>query len=84
MHIVLEQKRVGPVPASGVHAELLAELETTATWLIKLIERERCGIYDGLGQNFWVNSDSVLNTARRTFELAEQRASFLRDARPRG
>jgi hypothetical protein len=77
------EKKAGPVLATGVHAELLADLENTATWLIKLIERERSGTYDGFGQNFWTVSDSVLNAAHKIAELADQRASFLRDAGPR-
>jgi hypothetical protein len=75
-----EEKQTGPVPASGVHAELLAELNATASALIKLIELERSGVYDGFGQGFWTGSDSVLNAARRLVALAERRAGELRDA----
>ncbi len=84
MLIMIQKKTVGPVPATGVHAELLADMEATATGLIALIGRERSGIYDGLGGDFWVSSDSVLNAARRLVQLAEQRAGELRDAGPRG
>ncbi len=84
MLIMIQKKTVGPVPATGVHAELLADMEATATGLIALIGRERSGIYDGLGGGFWVSSDSVLNAARRLVQLAEQRAGELRDAGPRG
>jgi hypothetical protein len=73
-----EEKQTGPVPASGVHAELLAELNATASALIKLIELER-----SFEQGFWTGSDSVLNAARQLVRLAEQRAGELRDAGPR-
>lgn len=76
-------RKTGPVPASGVHAELLAELEHGANALLKLVALERSGVYDGLGHNFWVGSDSVLNMAQRLVALAEQRAAELRDAAPR-
>ena len=78
-----DQKKTGPVPASGRHAELLAELSQTANALIKIIELERTGVYDGFGQNFWTGFDSVLNTAQRLVVLAERRAAELRDAAPR-
>ncbi len=84
MLIMLQRKKTGPIPASGIHAELLADMEATATGLIALIGRERSGVYDGLGGGFWVGSDSVLNAARRLVALAEQRAGELRDAGPRG
>ncbi len=77
------EKKTGPVPASGIHAELLGEMQLTATALIKLLELERTGVYDGFGHNFWTGSDSVLNTARRLVALAEQRVAELRDAGPR-
>ena len=47
-----EENQAGPVPASGTHAEVLAELDTSARALIRLIELERSGVYDGLGQQF--------------------------------
>jgi hypothetical protein len=82
--IILQRgKQVGPVPAIGVHAELLGEISQTASALIKLVELERSGIYDGFGHNFWVGSDSVLTTARKLVALAEQRIAELRDAAPR-
>jgi hypothetical protein len=84
MLIMLQHKKLGPMPAVGIHAELLADMEATATGLIALIGRERTGIYDGLGGGFRVGSDSVLNAAKRLVALAEQRAGELRDAGPRG
>lgn len=77
-----EDRKAGPVPATGIHAELLAEMSQAASSLIKLIELERSGTYDGFG-NFWVGFDSVLNTAKKIVALAEQRAAELRDAAPR-
>jgi hypothetical protein len=77
------EKKTGPVPASGIHAELLAEISQGASALIKIVELERSGVYDGFGQNFWVGSDSVLTTARKLVALAEQRIAELRDAGPR-
>ena len=74
------EKKTGAVPASGIHAELLAEISQGANALIKIVELERSGVYDGFGQGFWVGSDSVLETARRLVALAEQRAAELRDA----
>jgi hypothetical protein len=84
MLIMLQHKKSGSIPATGIHAELLADMESTATGLIALIGRERTGVYDGLGGSFWVGSDSVLNAAKRLVALAEQRVAELRDAGPRG
>jgi hypothetical protein len=84
MLIMLQQKKTGPIAASGIHAELLGEMEAVATGLIALIGLERTGVYDGLGGGFWVGSDSVLNAAKRLAALAERRAGELRDAGPRG
>jgi hypothetical protein len=78
-----DQEKTSPVPASGIHAELLTEMSQAASALIKLIELERTGVYDGFGQNFWTGFDSVLNTAQRLVALAERRAAELRDAGPR-
>jgi hypothetical protein len=39
-----------PIPATGIHAELLAEASEAAAALIKLIELERSGVFDGFGQ----------------------------------
>ena len=77
--LLREENQAGPVPASGIHAELLAELDISARALIRLIELERSGVYDRLGQHFWTGSDSVLNTAQRIVKLAEQRIGELRD-----
>ena len=74
-----EENQAGPVPASGTHAEVLAELDTSARALIRLIELERSGVYDGFGHGFWTDSDPVLNTAQRIVKLAEQRLGELRD-----
>ena len=76
-----EEGQTGPVPASGIHAELLAELDVSAHALIKLVELERSGVYDGIEHRFWTVSDPVLNAARRLVMLAEQRAAELRDSR---
>jgi hypothetical protein len=46
MLIMIQKKTVGPVPATGVHAELLADMEATANGLVALIARERTGVYD--------------------------------------
>lgn len=75
----LEKTQTGPVPASGIHAELLAEISRGASALIKLVELERSGVYDGLGQDFWTGFDSVLSKAQQLVELAKQRAAELKD-----
>ena len=74
-----EENQAGPVPASGTHAEVLAELDTSARALIRLIELERAGVYDGFGHSFWTESDPVLSAAQRLVKLAEQRIGELRD-----
>jgi hypothetical protein len=56
MLIMVQKKTVGPVAATGIHAELLADVEATANGLIALIARERTGVYDGLGGGFWVGA----------------------------
>jgi hypothetical protein len=76
-------KKTGPTPASGAHAELLAEMSEATVALGKLIELERSGIYDNLGENFWVGSDSVLAMTQKLVKLAEQRIGEMRDATPR-
>jgi hypothetical protein len=81
--VLVSHRKTGPVPASGTHAELLAELKTTATWLLKLIELEWSGTYDNMGQNFWIVSDSLLDTTRKLVSLAEQRASELKCRAPK-
>jgi hypothetical protein len=69
----------GPQPASGIHAELLAEIEQAARALIVLTERERTGVFDGFNQTFWVSRDPVLDTVRKLFDLASRRVGELRD-----
>ncbi len=49
MLFVIRRGNKGPAPATGVHAELLAEMSQTAGGLLKLIEFERAGTYDGNG-----------------------------------
>ena len=49
-----DKQQVGPVPASGLHGELLAEMTMGALALVTLIERERSGVYDGHGHGFLV------------------------------
>jgi hypothetical protein len=51
--------------------------------LTALVEAEMSGVYDGMGGDFWVARDAVLDVARRLVELAEQRIAELRDAAPR-
>ena len=68
-----ERKQFSPRPATGAHAELLAEISQSAKVLIKLVELEQSGICDGSG--FWIGSDPILNTARKLVALVEQRAS---------
>jgi hypothetical protein len=81
--IFLERKKTTPQPAVGVHLELLGDLEQGANALLKLVALERSGVYDNLGQNFWVGSDSVLTMAQRLVALAEQRVAELRDGAQR-
>jgi hypothetical protein len=70
---VIPAKRAGePRPATGRHAELLTEITQRAEALIRFVEAERAGIYDGHG-SFWLLSDPVLSTATRLVALAEER-----------
>jgi hypothetical protein len=62
-----------PRPATGRHAELLLEITQRANSLIRFVEAERAGIYDGQGGFWLLNSDPVLNTARKLVALAEER-----------
>ena len=64
-----------PIPASGRHLELLVELTQGAERLIRYIEAERAGIYDGQGGFWLLNSDPILNTAKRLVALAEERVA---------
>jgi hypothetical protein len=70
---VAERKQFSPQPATGTHAELLAEITQGANVLIKLVELEQSGVCDGAG--FWVIQDPILNIARKLVALAEQRVS---------
>jgi len=75
------ENQKAPVPASGTHAEALGELEIAAKALLKLIERERSGVFDGFaGQRFWIGSDSVSDMAEKIVELAARVAGERRDA----
>ncbi len=67
-----ERKQTNLRPATGVHAELLAEISQAAAALSKLVELERTGVCNGAG--FWVGSDPILDMARRLVALAERRA----------
>jgi biotin carboxylase len=71
--IYLERKTTEPIPATGVHAELLEEMTQAARVLLQYIELEQAGTFDGMGERFWTVSDSVLNTAKKLVYLAEQR-----------
>jgi hypothetical protein len=82
--VLLYEKKAGPTPAVGRHAEVLAERVEVIHVLTKCIELERAGTYDGFGQNFWIDRDPVLVAARKLVVLAEQRVSELRDAASRG
>ena len=64
-----------PQPASGRHAEILVEITQRAEALIRFVEAERAGIYDGQGSFWLLNSDPVLNTAKRLVALAEERVA---------
>jgi hypothetical protein len=46
------------------HAELLAEIEASCETLRRLISAERNGVFDGFGQDFWVDSDPILSTVK--------------------
>ena len=74
--------RTGPVAATGIHAELLAEIDLAARALIKFVALERSGEYDGLGRTFWTRTDPVLDTARKLVALTEKCRAELRDAGP--
>ena len=67
-----------PRPATGRHLELLIELRQRAEALIRFVEAERSGSYDG-GGHFWLLSDPILKTAERLVELAQER---LGDGKP--
>jgi hypothetical protein len=60
---ILEGHTTAPSPATGRHAELLAEITKSANLLIALVEVDRVGVCDG--QGFWINTDRILDTARK-------------------
>lgn len=66
----------GPRPATGKHAELLGDIITNASALVRLAEAERSGTYDGQGA--WIGNDPILDTAKRLAVLAEQRVGARR------
>ncbi len=63
----------------GVYSECLEEMRLMALDLVELLARERAGTFDGIGASFWIDSDRVLERARKLFRLAEQRAASLAD-----
>ncbi len=68
----------GPL-GEGAYAEHLEEMRLVALDLIGLLAAERAGTFDGIGASFWIESDRVLERARKLFRLAEQRAASLAD-----
>jgi hypothetical protein len=77
MIILQTNKSKPPQPAVGRHAEILAELTQGAQRLTQLVEAESSGRYDGLGQTFWVQSDPVLQLAKKLSELAQERLTVM-------
>jgi hypothetical protein len=73
--IVMETKQAGPCPATGTHAELLAEITQAAAQLAQFTELERSGVCDGGG--VWIGHDPLLAVARRLLTLIE---TIARDA----
>jgi hypothetical protein len=71
--IVIERGKRSPTPANAKHAELLAEVTQLAASITSLCELERSGIYDNLGQRFWVARDPLLETAKKIVTLLELR-----------
>jgi hypothetical protein len=45
---IMKRAEHGPKPATGVHAELLVEMKQVAAELLRRIELEQAGTYDGL------------------------------------
>ncbi len=68
-----------PVDNNSAYGEHLEEMRLAALDLVELLARERSGTFDGLGLNFWFETDRVLGRARKLFQLAEQRAASLKD-----
>ena len=78
-----EEKQTGPVPATGVHAELLAEIEEAAKALLKFLALERIGTYHADGRDWWTRSDPLMERAQVLVKLIERRAGEVRDVGPR-
>jgi hypothetical protein len=70
-------RKTSPMQAVGRHAEILAEMTQRANGLLKLVEAERTGVFDGLGQRFWVESDALLVAAKKLVQLAEERTGVV-------
>ncbi len=70
--------KLSPIGA-GPYGENLEEMRLTAFALVELLARERAGTFDGVGGDFWIGSDRVLDTAKQLFQLAQQRAASLAD-----
>lgn len=70
-------KSSAPAPASGRHAEALGDLEQAANQLLRLIAAERSGVFDGVGQSFWITEDAILRTAQELVRLAEWRVPLV-------
>jgi hypothetical protein len=70
---VAERKPFSPQPATGRHAEVLAEITILANQVLKFVELERTGVCDG--QGFWIAYDPIVATIRKLAVLGEQRVS---------
>jgi hypothetical protein len=78
------KQQTGPIPATGKHAEILADLSQQAEVLLRFVAAERSGIYDGLGQNAWVSSDPIESAVKRLMALDADRVAVVRDGAARG
>jgi hypothetical protein len=75
--ITIERQTNEPKPATGQHLALLGDLEHETRKLLRLVEAERSGTYDGLGHRFWTGSDAVLTAAEKLVWLAQQRVGCI-------
>lgn len=86
------QKSSAPKPATGRHAEKLGECEGAARALLALIQKERDGIFDEMGLDWWLerdtsrlgsSSDPLINMSKRVLQAAEERLAEWREANRR-